>query len=219
MKRLLLVVFVVLSGCAPVIASAPGGPSVTVAQRKLVVDGHDWFEVKEQRQQFLRTLQVMKDGRLLLQVSDLKDPSAGHIINAQLESGRMFEARSTQPPEAFVSGMIRDGVLKADGTVDERAFREYAKKLGVSSQHLGDWSRMQELFVVNRHPRPVRVTLFQSQLEGKDVEEVRELDAQASGSMTVLLGDVLCITGTKTCVRVERGLKSLGISLDGTRYE
>lgn len=206
-----------LSGCAPIIAAAPGGPSVTVNNRKLVVDGADWFEVHDMRQQFLRTLQVMKDGRMLLQVSDLK--SSGHLITAQLASGRMFEARSDQPPEAFVSGMIRDGVIKPDGSVDELAFRAYARKIGANSDHLGDWDRMQKLVVVNRHPRPIRFTLQQRQLEGNDVEEVREVGAQTTGSMTVLTGDVLCITGTKTCITVERGLKSLVISLDGLRFE
>lgn len=206
-----------LTGCAPITASAIGGPSVTVNNRKLVVDGTEWFEVHDLRQQFLRTLQVMKDGRLLLQVSDLK--SSGHLITAQLENGRMFEARSTEPPEAFVSGMIRDGVLTPDGTVDELAFRNYAKKIGANSDHLGDWDRMQKMVIVNRHPRAVRFTLQQRQLEGNDVEEIREVGPQASGNMTVLMGDVLCITGTQTCVTVERGLKSLVISLDGVRFE
>lgn len=211
------IVMLLLSGCAPVIASATGGPSVTVKQRRLVVDGADWFEVHDLRQQFLRTLQVMKDGRLLLQVSDLK--SSGHLITVQLASGRMFEARSDEPPEAFVSAMIRDGVLKPDGTVDELAFRAYAKKIGANSEHLGDWDRMQKLVIVNRHPRTVHFTLQQRQLEGHDVEAVREVGPQASGSMTVLTGDVLCIAGTQTCITVERGLKSLVISLDGLRFE
>lgn len=216
MTRLVLVLLFA-SSCAAITAAAPGGPSVSVSKRALLVDGATWLEAREYRQQFLRTVQVVQGGRLLVSLSELK--SAGRLLTVQLESGLMFEARVDQPIEAFLSGLIRDGVLSADGKVDEQAFRAYAQKIGANLNHSGDWDRMRTLVLVNRHPQRVRFTLVQEQLEGKRVEEVREIGPQETGQLTVLLGDVLCLQGTRSCVQISRGLKSLQVSLDGTRFE
>lgn len=210
-----------LVACGPRLrAGKPGYPVVGVVDKKFVVDGAPWLDAFMHTEQFLRQIQVLKDGAVVIEVVEhnqgLGRPA---LINVVAGSGLEWNANMPIDAEGLLSIFVHDQILRRDGTVDEAQFRRYAEERGITLTSRRDLMRATSVYVESRCPRSVMITQRTDPVEGNPVERKRQIDAQGSGTMSALHGDTVCLTGTPACLQIVPGLKRFRIALDCAHFE
>lgn len=186
----------------------------------VVVDGVKWFDAELSKQGGgVSTWSITKDGAHVLMITKARAIGGTRMSVTLHPSQDFFEAIfDGAGPEELVAAFVRDGVLK-DGAAHREAFAAYAAQRGVSLSNLQDWSRSREMWVGNRCPMPVQLVVTSAETTGTVRETTYALEAQKGGTLHALLGDRVCIAGTTTCLQVQQGLSTFGVTLGCDGFE
>jgi len=190
---------------------------VKLTKKVLSIDGEKVFDVEARKDIGYAAYSFTKDGQFVFMLSRARETLKVNRLTVNLADGTIMEGRFEADEVDLINAFLRDGVL-VNSTIDRAAFEKYAAKRSLPLGNTRDWGRITELWVESRCPTGVALIVDSKRLAG-DKQLAHSIAGQGTQKLMLHLDDRICIAGTQTCIQVQPGLKTVGISLDCSRFE
>lgn len=157
---------------------------------------------------------VGSDGERSLQIGSSRlTPSSWRVSVTVLPWGDYAEAELGLDGEMLLGELVDAGVVQ-DGRADPRAFEAFARDNGLKIHNVNERAQVQEIWVQNRCPEAVAITVGSQSGREPSANASFELGSDTWSAVKGNRGDALCLPGRAACVEVHPGLQTVSVSPD-----